>query len=105
MDTITDATRRLQAEGYTGNWYAAGDRTLRCDESSEVIDPATTQIDHVLRFEGQSDPGDSVILFALQTPGGARGLYSPTYGAQMPSEDVAVIALLPRRTGDGTLDG
>ena len=30
METVSDATRRLQAEGYTGNWFAtpAGNRLL-----------------------------------------------------------------------------
>jgi len=103
MDTLSDAIRRLQADGYTGNWYALGDRTLHCDESGEAIDPTTVEIDHILRFEGQSDPGDASILFALQTPSGSRGIYSAPYGAQTPREDADVIALLQRRTGDGTL--
>jgi len=103
MDTVADVTRRLQADGYTGNWFATAERTLHCDESGAVIDPATVEIDHVLRFEGQSDPGDSSILFALRTPSGARGIYSAPFGAQIPQEDADVIALLQHRTGDGTL--
>jgi len=104
MDTVADATRRLQADGYTGNWYATAERMLHCDETgAAVIDPTTVEIDHILRFEGQSDPGDSSILFALRTTSGARGLYSAPFGAQMPQEDADVIALLQHRTGDGTL--
>ena len=104
MDTPSDATRRLQADGYDVNWYAAADGTLRCDQLDEVVDPSTVTIDHILRFEGQSDPGDESILFALTAPAGAKGVYSAPYGAHMPPEDAAVIRLMTHRTGDGSLD-
>ena len=102
MDTLSDAIRRLQAEGYTGNWFANADRVLECNESGDVLDPQEAQIDHILRFEGESDPGDMTILFALRTPAGSKGLYSAAFGAEMPAEDAAVIALMQHRSADGT---
>ena len=48
-----------------------------------MVDPADVVIDHILRFEGQSDPGDMTILFALQAPSGDRGLYSTASGAPL----------------------
>ncbi len=105
MDTLTDAIHRLQAEGYTGNWFANRDHLLECNESGDVLDPEEALIDHILRFEGQSDPGDMTILFALRTPAGSKGLYSAAFGADMPPEDADVIALMQHRTADGTLDG
>ena len=104
MDTLSDAIRRLQADGYDGNWFATADHELACNESGEVLDPAEAQIDHILRFEGQSDPGDMTILFALRTPGGSKGLYSAAFGADTPPEDAAVIALMRHQAADGTLD-
>ncbi len=105
MDTLSEATRRLQAEGYTGNWYATPEGTLRCGETGEVADLDDVRIDHILRFEGQSDPGDEVILFALRAPSGARGLYGAAYGPNTSAEDAVVISRLPRQTGDGAVDG
>ncbi|SRR6266511_797026 len=102
MGTLSEAIAQLQADGYTGNWFATVDRRLQCNESGAQSDPATVTIEHTLRFEGQSDPDDEVILFALSEPGGRRGIYSAPYGSAMPSEDAAVIALMPHRTGDGT---
>ena len=104
MSTLSDAMRALQGEGYTGNWYATADFQLECNESGEVADPTEVQIDHILRFEGQSDPGDMTILFALRTPAGSKGLYSTAFGAEMPAEDAAVIALMQHRSADGTID-
>lgn len=100
MGTLTDAIERLQADGFTGNWFATDDHLLRCSESGEDADPSTVTIEHTLRFEGQSDPDDEVILFALSEPGGRRGLYSAQYGASMPAEDAAVIALFRHRPAD-----
>lgn len=105
MSPSSEAIARLQAEGYTGNWFATEDRLLRCSECGEDADPAQVAIDHTLRFEGQSDPADETIVFALREPGGRRGVYSAPYGPTMPEVDAAVIALMPRRTGDGTIDG
>ena len=104
MDTLSDAIRRLQADGYDGNWFANAAHELECNESGEVLDPAVLQIDHILRFEGQSDPGDMTILFALRTPTGSKGTYSAAFGADMPPEDADVISRLQRQAGDGSLD-
>ena len=105
MDTLSDAMRRLQADGYTGNWFATADHQLSCNVTGDVIDPSTVLIDLILRFEGQSDPGDMTILYALRTPAGAKGLYSAPFGAVTPAEDAEVIARMQHRTADGTLDG
>jgi hypothetical protein len=104
MDTLSDAVRRLQADGYLGNWFANADRVLQCNESGEVLDPADAQIDHILRFEGQSDPGDMTILFALQTPAGTKGLYSAPFNAETPPEDVDIISRMRHQAADGSLD-
>ena len=100
MSTLSDAMRALQAEGYTGNWFATEEGLLRCSESGEDTEPATVAVDRVLRFEGQSDPDDEAILFALSEPGGRKGLYSAQYGPSMPAEDVSMVRRLvaPRPT-------
>ncbi len=97
MSTLSEAMRALQADGYTGNWFATGDGQLRCSETGEDADPATVSVDRVLRFEGQSDPDDEVILFALSEPGGRKGLYSAQYGPSMPAEDVTMVRRLASR--------
>jgi hypothetical protein len=105
MDTLSGAMRRLQADGYTGNWFATSDHQLSCTVTGDVIDPATVGIDHILRFEGQSDPDDMTILYALRSPTGTKGLYSAPFGANTPADDVAVIARMPHQPADGSLDG
>ena len=81
MATSSEAIAQLQAQGYTGNWFATEDGLLRCSEAGEDADPAQVTIDRALRFEGQSDPDDETIVFALSEPGGRKGVYSAQYGA------------------------
>ena len=97
MDTLSDMTRRLQAEGYTANLYAGEDGMLRCDEWPEPVDPSTVTVDRRGRFEGQSDPGDEVILFAVTTESGHRGIYSAAFTSETPPEDVSIIRVLGER--------
>jgi hypothetical protein len=92
MATVTDATRRLQEAGYTGSWYANDAGQLVCGECGAAFDPAEVIVDEVLRFEGQSDPDDEMILFAVRGPCNDRGVYSAAYGPYQSPEDTAVIA-------------
>jgi hypothetical protein len=105
MGTVSEAIAELQAEGYTGNWFATPELLLRCSECGEDADPAEVSIDHTLRFEGQSDPDDEVIVFALSEPGGRKGVYSALYGAGMPAEDAGVIARLHHRADEALPGG
>jgi hypothetical protein len=94
METLSDATRRLQDAGYGVNWYADDTGLLVCQECQLELDPAEAVIHEVVRFEGPSDPGDEAILFAVQGPGDHRGLYSVTYGPYMPAGDSTVVRAL-----------
>jgi hypothetical protein len=46
----------------------------------------------VVRFEGETDPDEQAILFALRSPrGAALGTFSAVFGPSVPPEDGAVI--------------
>ena len=94
METLQQAIERLRELGYTQDWYAK-DGSLRCGASEVTYDPATVTVDHIVRFEGTSDPGDEAILFALTTDCSRRGLYSAAYGADMSPADIDVVQALP----------
>ena len=94
METLQQAIGRLRELGYTQDWYAK-DGSLRCGARGATYDPATVTVDHIVRFEGTSDPGDEAILFALTTECSHRGLYSAAYGADMSAADIDVVRALP----------
>lgn len=99
METLSEAVHRLQDAGYVGNWYSVEGGRLRCDEFDLEAAPSELMVDEVVRFEGTSDPGDESILYALTAPQGHRGLFSAIYGAEMSSDEVAVVRQLDRRSG------
>ena len=48
-------------------------------------------IDELVRLEGDSDPDEEVVVYALsQGPCGRRGTYTIVYGAAAPYADVQV---------------
>ena len=96
METLTDAIERLRGQGFTRDFRAVGGGRLRCEECGTEFDPATLQITEIVRFEGESDPGDESILFALSGSCGHAGLYSAAYGPDATPEDAAVVASLHR---------
>ncbi len=94
METISEAMDRLRAAGYTADWRAVDGR-LASDDASH--DPADVTIDEIVRFEGESNPDDEAVLFALRAPDGGRGLYAAPYGPDVSTDDVAVIRALHDR--------
>ncbi len=96
METLSEASRRLRADGYVLDFLPVPGGRLRCAECGDQFDPASMVIDEVVRFEGISDPGDEAILFALRGPCGHAGLYSAAYGPDATSEDAEVAAALQR---------
>jgi hypothetical protein len=95
VDTITDAMSRLQAEGYHEEFSAIEGGRLRCSVCGTVVDAAGLHIDLIVRYEGESDPADEEILYALSGPGDHRGLYVAAYGADATPEDIEVATQLP----------
>lgn len=96
MDTLLDEMARLRAEGYHEEFSAQPGGRLRCSLCGTEVDASGAHIDHIARFEGDSDPGDEVILYALSGPGDHRGMYVAAYGMHATPEDVEVAPLLSR---------
>lgn len=85
---------RLEGEGYVADFFARGGR-LGCGECEELLDPGRVMIEAVVRLEGDSDPDEEVVIYALsEGPCGRRGTYIVVYGPNTPPDDVAVEAAL-----------
>ena len=80
MTTLTDRVNKAIKEGYSdalkitkqGLYSGTKDKTYSPDEV-KVID--------FYRFEGQSDPADSAIMYVIETIDGVKGLLIDAYGA------------------------
>ena len=93
-ESFAGAIQRLDQGGFTHGLMADGGR-LHDLVSGESFDPETLTIAEVVRFEGESDPDEQAILFALRSPqGDAVGTYSAVFGPSMPPEDGDVVRRL-----------
>jgi hypothetical protein len=88
--TMAEAVDGLRERGFTTDFavnkeseqVTAGDRTFQSDE--------LTIVEHH-RFEGMSDPDDSSVVYALETPNGLRGVLVDAYGAYANSKTGALL--------------
>ena len=90
IEQLTDVLKRLIAAGYTADFYAR-DGKLGCAECDDMLEPARVVIEEIVRLEGESDPDEQVVVYALsEGPCGRRGTYLPVYGPAAPDDDVVV---------------
>lgn len=94
MESLSEALRRLGAAGYTESFRAEPDG-LRAVESGCIHEPESLRIEEIVRFEGDSDPQDEAVVFALRCPEhSARGTYVVAYGPGMAPLDVQMVQRL-----------
>lgn len=79
-DTVTEAVELLRSEGYTADFELV-DGVLRADAECASCAVDDAEVERVFRFEGPSDPGDMMIVFAVRDPdSGVRGTLAAAYG-------------------------
>ena len=94
LETLSQAMARLEARGFRRS-LKAGRGGLRVVETHESLDPEALQIDEIVRFEGETDPAEEVVLFALRGPDGAPlGTYATMFGPATPPDDAKVVRRL-----------
>jgi len=96
LETVTDALTRLRADGYTSDFFATDQGELACRGCDRTMNPADVRIDQTIRFEGDTNPDDQDIVFAIECDSGCKGVYSAAYGPATPPEDAAVLHQLAR---------
>jgi hypothetical protein len=79
METLREAITRLERGGYRAIFRARQGGFVDLS-SGRLHAPESLEVDEIVRFEGESDPGDEAALFALRTRDGSRGTYVTTFG-------------------------
>jgi hypothetical protein len=87
-DTVTDAVRLLRAEGYHAEVELV-EGHLRWGEQGATCPVEVAEVDRLFRFEGESDPGDEMVVFGVRDPAsGLRGVLASAFG---PAADPEVL--------------
>lgn len=67
-ETVSEAVNDLKKRGYTADLSMEADKEcLVCKSSSTELSPEDFTIDEVYRFEGMTDPGDEMIVYAISS--------------------------------------
>lgn len=78
-DTVSVATTELYKKGYVANFVLDGDR-MQETETRKHYTPQDMKVLEFYRFEGESDPADNSIVFAVECKDGTRGVVVASYG-------------------------
>jgi hypothetical protein len=97
METISEALARLESAGFRDS-FRAERGGLWALAAERFFAPESLVVEEVRRFEGESDPDDMAVLFALRSESGdVRGTFTTEYGAKLSDPEAAeVMRRLPR---------
>ena len=81
-DTVTEALNDLAKRGYTTDLSINAEKEcLSTNQPFAELSPDKFQIDEVHRFEGMTDPGDEMIVFAVSSlDGKIKGVVVNAFG-------------------------
>lgn len=78
-DTVAEAVNGLKQRGYNIDFNLEPDKVI-CEETPLSLKPADFEITEFYRFEGESDPADEAVVYAIESKDGKKGLLVTGFG-------------------------
>src|SRR5215213_6502290 len=79
-DTVTEAVKGLKERGYTIDFNIAFDKLI-CSENKYCLHPDEFEIVELHRFEGDSNPDDEDVVYAVESKDGKlKGVITSAFG-------------------------
>src|SRR6187551_492108 len=79
LRTMVSCLNSLIKKGFTED-YKVNDKGLKALKSEHIYSPEEVKVLNFFRFEGNSDPADNSILYAIETSDGERGTLVDAFG-------------------------
>lgn len=76
-ETVSDAVSGLKKRGYTMD-FNLDENCIVCHE--DKFNPEDFEITEIYRFEGNSDPADEAVVYAIESNKGHKGVLVNGYG-------------------------
>lgn len=93
-DTSSEAINALVSKGYDHN-FNLKDEVLYCRSNNTSLHPDEFQIDKVYRFEGETNPDDQVVVYAISSPSmNIKGVLVNAYGVYAESVSAKLVEKL-----------
>lgn len=81
MKTLSACTRMLEERGFKTQFLVLKEG-IKSVASDRLYKPTQVSVVDFYRFEGNSDPEDNAILYAIEAISGERGLLIDAYGSE-----------------------
>lgn len=78
-ETLSEALKDLTQRGYIHNFNIECD-SIKCASLELKLNPDEFEITEFYRFEGDSNPDDEEIVYAIESKGGIKGTLVNAYG-------------------------
>ena len=92
-DTVSQAVRGLRQRGYTVDFNIENDCII-CHDLPLKLKPDEFEITEVYRYEGDSDPGDEAVVYAIESKHGQKGILVNGFGVSADTASDELIAKL-----------
>ena len=93
-DTVTGAIDGLRKKGYTLDFNLAFDK-LVCTQNNECLNPSEFEITETYRFEGESNPSDEDVVYAIESKDkNLKGVLTSAYGMYADTVDTDMLKKL-----------
>ena len=79
-DTLSEAINGLKSRGFQYDFNLESNQIV-CPEIDRCFIPNEFEVLELYRFEGDSDPADNAILYAIDAGEGVKGLLVDAYGS------------------------
>lgn len=79
MNTLTETIEKFKAKQFIHDFYVK-DGLLMSDDTNESFKPEDVVIERTGRYEGDSNPDDMSIIYAITTNSGTQGIIIDAYG-------------------------
>ena len=90
-ETLIQVLERLKKEGFTLDFNLEPD-CIHCSQENLRLKPEAFEIVETVRLEGMSDPDDNVIVYAIESRDGERGVLISAYGVYAEESTSAELA-------------
>jgi hypothetical protein len=78
-ETLSEALKGLNERGYTHDFNIKTD-SIECSDIDLELKPEDFEIDEVYRFEGNSNPDDEEVVYAIRSKDGVKGVMVDAFG-------------------------
>jgi hypothetical protein len=79
MTTLSECMENAVSKGF-GVQFVVTEQGIAIMDSENVYSPQEVRLHNFYRFEGESDPDDTAILYLIEMTDGTRGTLADAYG-------------------------